>query len=259
MRYMLKKFNNQQLIFTVALILGLIFIGGCLPNNPEEPDSALKTDNKTIINSYASASEFVNDKGYQIMVNSGLNYEIYLPATFEETVNGIETGELFRERNELSKQNGFDFSGYLGKKVMLISFAVENQRVKEVAPELVDLVSEDVNILVDGDKIIGFWLRYGEPTDFTVTRTACVLKEETSAELNKSESINRPAGSPPQFPTGLQGKYKGSTGLNEYHRTNCQYARKIQWSDEIWFKNIEEAQADGYKPCEVCKPQISFR
>lgn len=52
-------------------------------------------------------------------------------------------------------------------------------------------------------------------------------------------------------------KYVGSINSNIYHFPDCEWAQKINPSNQIWFTSPEEAKAKGYSPCKVCKPPSS--
>ncbi len=102
----------------------------------------------TVKNQVETAEQFVQDRGYTIVVNSGANCELQLPGSYEQKFNGIEIGALLKEKNELSKQNGYDFSGYLGKWVTLITYAGEGKNG----------AADNLDLIMDGNKIIGFWV-----------------------------------------------------------------------------------------------------
>lgn len=51
-----------------------------------------------------------------------------------------------------------------------------------------------------------------------------------------------------------KGKYVGSTKSNKYHKPTCRYVEKISPENQIWFTTEDEAVAEGYSPCGVCKP-----
>jgi hypothetical protein len=111
------------------------------------------------LSKYETAQHFVEDRGYKIFVNSGANYDLQLPPTFNETINGVQIGALLKARNEQSKQNGMDFSSYLGKQVMLITYGVEDK----------NNVFANIDLVMDGNIIVGFWIdNHGEPPDFNV-------------------------------------------------------------------------------------------
>lgn len=111
-----------------------------------------------------TASQFVKSHGYQIMMDSGANFNLKLPDFFDEIKNDIEIGALLKNRNEISKQNGMDFSAYLGKQVTLITYGVKNKKGEE----------KNFDILMDGDKIIGFWVDDHQPPDFNVIVNTCL-------------------------------------------------------------------------------------
>ncbi|WP_366942907.1 DUF4830 domain-containing protein [Syntrophomonas sp.] len=71
----------------------------------------------------------------------------------------MDIGELLRKSNELSKQNGLDFSSYLGKQVTLITYSVYNKQN----------IAENIDLIMDGNKVVGFWIDdHGDPADFNV-------------------------------------------------------------------------------------------
>lgn len=117
--------------------------------------SATKT-----LTQYETAEQFVKNQGYEIQVNSGANYDLQLPGSFNEIKNGIQIGDLLKKRNELSKQNGLDFSSYLGQPVTLITYSVKNEKNLE----------ENIDLILEGNKIVGFWIdnNNGVSPDFNV-------------------------------------------------------------------------------------------
>ncbi|MHC1594511.1 MAG: Ada metal-binding domain-containing protein [Methanotrichaceae archaeon] len=36
--------------------------------------------------------------------------------------------------------------------------------------------------------------------------------------------------------------------------SDCRLAKNIKTDNEIWFSSSEDARANGYVPCETCKP-----
>lgn len=105
------------------------------------------------------SARFVRDQGYTILVNSGANFYLQMPASFDEQINGVDIGALLKEANEQSKLNGLDFSSYLGQEVMLVTYAGERP----------DGAIDNLDIIMDGSKVIGYWVDEGaEPPDFNV-------------------------------------------------------------------------------------------
>ena len=49
-------------------------------------------------------------------------------------------------------------------------------------------------------------------------------------------------------------RYIGSINSDVYHYPWCICAQQILPENEVWFDSAEEAQAAGYRPCEVCNP-----
>ncbi len=103
------------------------------------------------------SARLVRDQGYTILVNSGASFSLQMPASFDEQINGVDIGALLKAANEQSKLNGLDFSSYLGQEVMLITYAGEKP----------DGAIHNLDIIMDGSKVIGYWVDEGaEPPDF---------------------------------------------------------------------------------------------
>jgi len=49
-------------------------------------------------------------------------------------------------------------------------------------------------------------------------------------------------------------QYYASKVSMKYHRPDCEWARKIPPANLVIFASKQEAEAQGYKPCKVCKP-----
>jgi hypothetical protein len=125
--------------------------------------SLLKSTNLSFqpMNDYTQAlREYVNKINYKVAVNSGGGLLIKLPNSFDEKFNDFNIGEFLHKKNEQSKKNGLDFKEYLGKEVMLFTFANEAQ--------VGDLV-----LLIYQGMVIGAWIDDTEENldDFYVIRT----------------------------------------------------------------------------------------
>lgn len=127
-----------------------------LIDKTEANDSASTAE---ILDQFETAEQFVKSQGYEIIMNSGANFDLQLPSSFDEIKNGVQIGELLKKSNELSKQNGLDFSSYLGKQVTLITYGVYDKQK----------VFKKIDLIMDGNRIVGFWIDdHGEPPDFNV-------------------------------------------------------------------------------------------
>lgn len=71
-----------------------------------------------------------------------------------------------------------------------------------------------------------------------------IITDNSKPEDNNTHQIN----------SDIALKYVGSTKSNKYHLPSCEWAQKINKSNEIWFSSSEEAKEKGYAPCKVCKP-----
>lgn len=104
----------------------------------------LLPDNYTVEN-------FINDLGYEIIVNSSASIEIQLPQSFDVIVEDTDfiAGEFFKDRNEKSKElTGIDFSNYLGQQVKVYTYGIEEDGISKG-----ELIS-----LVNNSGIIGAWI-----------------------------------------------------------------------------------------------------
>lgn len=113
-----------------------------------------------------AAERFIHDHGYTIEMDSGAGLVIQLPASFTEERNGTAVGALLKKENDLSKQNGLDFSGYLGKEVALITYGVENKTGE----------SKNVILVMDQNNVVGFWT--SAKPDFNIIVTALYSHNE---------------------------------------------------------------------------------
>ncbi|GEM_PF-1361613 len=128
------------------------------------------------------AERFVRDQGYTILVNSGANFDLQLPASFDDKVNGADIGALLKDRNELSKQYGLDFSDYMGQKVTLITYAGEGK----------DGVIVNLDLILAGARIVGFWIDDGDEwPDFNTIVNAYQSDLENASYLSFIKDFNR--------------------------------------------------------------------
>ena len=50
------------------------------------------------------------------------------------------------------------------------------------------------------------------------------------------------------------GAIVGSSNSRVYHYYNCVFAKKIAPENLVTFKSVDEAKAQGRRPCRVCRP-----
>ncbi|HWQ21015.1 MAG TPA: Ada metal-binding domain-containing protein [Methanotrichaceae archaeon] len=48
--------------------------------------------------------------------------------------------------------------------------------------------------------------------------------------------------------------YVGSKSSKKYHKMDCRYALKLSAKNRVTFKDIDDAESQGYEPCKVCSP-----
>lgn len=58
----------------------------------------------------------------------------------------------------------------------------------------------------------------------------------------------------PQPVPAAEGTFVGSINSDVYHYPTCTYAQRIYPENQIWFSSSEDARANGYRPCKVCRP-----
>lgn len=102
---------------------------------------------------------YAQNHGFKTLTNSSIAGFIQLPSSFSGAINGFDIGSFLEDRNALSKQNGFDFSGYAGK--VLTVYACDGEKRQPGDSELTEVGggADTVCIvgLYDGGKIVGFW------------------------------------------------------------------------------------------------------
>ncbi|QAA35130.1 DUF4830 domain-containing protein [Clostridium manihotivorum] len=104
--------------------------------------------NESILSVYGkNVEEFAMRKGYVIVKNSVINMHIRIP-NFEERAGDIPIGDIFKQRNELSKKNGYNFEAYKGKRVVL--YAANVKKNNKLEGLLITLIYSN--------KIIGAWI-----------------------------------------------------------------------------------------------------
>ena len=69
----------------------------------------------------------------------------------------------------------------------------------------------------------------------------------------------------PGAPAGCRGRFAHAVGPDEgrlvasktgerYHRPECSLARRIASKNLLYYRTGDEAYADGFTPCQVCRP-----
>lgn len=73
-------------------------------------------------------TRMVYSRGYKTLANGAVyGYPVRLPDSFTAEKDGYEVGKFLSSRNELSKQNGLDFSPYLGERVYFCACSGEKR------------------------------------------------------------------------------------------------------------------------------------
>ena len=56
-----------------------------------------------------------------------------------------------------------------------------------------------------------------------------------------------------------QGRLVASRTGERYHRSECSLARRIASKNLLYYRTGDEAYADGFTPCHVCRPEAQGR
>lgn len=94
--------------------------------------------------------------------------------------------------------------------------------------------------------------------------------DEVAKAVSECESmmaeLRGPAAPPPPVPSlaplavsPSTGAYVGNKTSRKVHRADCQWGEKTSPGKRVYFKSWEEAQAAGYVPCKICKPDQETR
>jgi len=56
-----------------------------------------------------------------------------------------------------------------------------------------------------------------------------------------------------------QGRLVASKTGERYHRPECSLARRIASKNLLYYRTGDDAYADGFTPCQVCRPDLAGR
>lgn len=148
----------------VLIVCFSVFITGCSNTTVKKDSVETPKQNSSLQKNDENYMQAVNDYlskiNYKPLVNSGAGQKILLPNSFEAKFYNFNIGEFLNKRNEESKKNGLDFKEYLGKEVMLFTYASEAKQ-------------GDLVLLIYDSKVIGGWIDNAKanPDDFHVILT----------------------------------------------------------------------------------------
>lgn len=91
--------------------------------------------------------EYIEKLGYKIINDSEQVYYLKLPKDYNYIYNNYNIGSFLKNKNELSKKNGYDFSKYMGEDVKLFTYKVKNSE-KDI---------KNIYFFLYEDDIIGVW------------------------------------------------------------------------------------------------------
>lgn len=101
------------------------------------------------------AKEYIEKLGYKIIDDSEQVYYLKLSKDFNYIYNNYSIGRFLKDKNELSKKNGYDFSKYMGEDVKLFTYKVNNSE-KDI---------KNIYFFLYEDDIIGVWQEDREDID----------------------------------------------------------------------------------------------
>lgn len=101
------------------------------------------------------AKEYIGKLGYKIIDDSEQVYYLKLPKDYNYIYNNYNIGSFLKDKNELSKKNGYDFSKYMGEDVKLFTYKVNNSE-KDI---------KNIYFFLYEDDIIGAWQEDREDID----------------------------------------------------------------------------------------------
>ena len=112
----------------------------------------VETQAATAVDYQSVAQNFLNQKNLKVIVNSEASEDIQMPTDFKVVKNGINVGDLLKQRNDLSKQNNLEFSKYMGQKVKIYTAGIETGDPKS---------NYDVVLFIAENKVVGYWRDVG--------------------------------------------------------------------------------------------------
>lgn len=94
----------------------------------------------------------------------------------------------------------------------------------------------------------------------TYNKNVETLKQDTDTRtISSPKAKSQPAKKQvaTATPSTPEYKYYASNKSKKYHYPSCRWAQKINPSNLVTFKSANEAKAQGYVPCKVCKPPLA--
>jgi len=144
--YKSKSFKGSLLGISLIILIAIV----CLFNPKAQAN--VSTIPISTLDYQSVVQNYLNQKNLKLVVNSGASKDIELPSDFKVIKDGISVGDLLKQRNELSKQNNFDFSKYMGQKIKMYTARIETGDSK---------LNYDVVILIAENKVVGQWTDSG--------------------------------------------------------------------------------------------------
>ncbi len=228
-------------IFTLLAICLLLVLASCnVP--PRPPTSSTMTESSSPT---ATKSELVSE-ALVVRIIDGDTIEVNMgDSLYKVRYIGVDTPELGQWGGEEAK-------------------AANSQLVQGRVVELEKDVSETDRygrllryVWVDGTMVNAALLAMGYaqastyPPDVKYQDDFLKLQGEAREEGAGLWGLTEETETTPPQPTG---EYVGSINSDVYHYPTCGYAQRIYPENLIWFSSPEDARAQGYRPCKVCRP-----
>ncbi|GAA0122391.1 DUF4830 domain-containing protein [uncultured Clostridium sp.] len=142
------------------------------------PNEVLPFENYYILE--RKVKEYIEKLGYKIVDNSEQTYYLRLPKDFNYMYSNYNIGNFLKDKNEMSKKNGYDFSKYMGKDIKIFNYKINKE----------DTDTENIYFLFCEDDIIGVWQEDSENNDelsILKTYTEEIRKYYTFKDLKVNE------------------------------------------------------------------------
>lgn len=141
----------KKIIITL-LLATTIFSGGLVVCSKTKDNlSELSQSEKMECEEIQKETKKLETDGLKVSINSALDGYMKLPKSFTNCTDENNIGEFLKEKNELSKKEGLDFSKYLGKRVKI--YYCEFDRGENTPSE------KECMLFIYDSKIIGKWIR----------------------------------------------------------------------------------------------------
>jgi len=146
----MKKYS--YLFFILVLSLSFVGCNAKLRTTISQTQGNVDAQSVAAVDSNKVVQEFLKQKNLKTVVNSVAMENIQLPIDFKVVKDNVKVGDLLRQRNQLSKQNGLEFSKYMGQKVKIYATGIDTGETKS---------NYEIVLFIAGNKVVGYWVDGG--------------------------------------------------------------------------------------------------